>query len=205
MAPVDDLVEPPWTACGPMIRNACSIPVRFTGPCRGSAQCQGHRRGLECITLSVPPDHFADAGTTTEVTLATKRQTAKGPGRGLFVLRPGARVRPASSRPCAIATAPRRRSSRMTTWCSSTSGAPSSRATRVRMRPTRSIGPGRRGATPDRDAASVARSCTLRSARVRSQARWLFLVARVGPDGPRDSSTPTTTRSRSMSRSQAQR
>ncbi len=45
--------------------------------------------GFECITLTVPLDHFHDTGKTTEVTFAIKRHTAKGPGKGVFVTATG--------------------------------------------------------------------------------------------------------------------
>ena len=45
--------------------------------------------GFECITLTVPLDHFHDTGKTTQVTFAIKRHTSKGPGKGVFVTATG--------------------------------------------------------------------------------------------------------------------
>ena len=45
--------------------------------------------GFECLTFTVPLDHFHDTGKTTQVTFAIKRHTAKGPGRGVFVTATG--------------------------------------------------------------------------------------------------------------------
>ena len=45
--------------------------------------------GFECVTLTVPLDHFHDTGKTTQVTFAIKRHTAKGPGKGVFVTATG--------------------------------------------------------------------------------------------------------------------
>ncbi len=45
--------------------------------------------GFECVTLTVPLDHFQDTGKTTQVTFAIQRHTAKGPGKGVFVTATG--------------------------------------------------------------------------------------------------------------------
>jgi pimeloyl-ACP methyl ester carboxylesterase len=45
--------------------------------------------GFECLTFTVPLDHFHDTGKTTEVTFAIKRHTAKGRGKGVFVTATG--------------------------------------------------------------------------------------------------------------------
>jgi pimeloyl-ACP methyl ester carboxylesterase len=45
--------------------------------------------GFECITLSVPLDHFHDTGRTTDVAFAIKRHTGEGPGKGVFVTATG--------------------------------------------------------------------------------------------------------------------
>ncbi len=45
--------------------------------------------GFECVTLTVPLDHFHDTGSTTQVTFAIKRHTARGPGKGVFVTATG--------------------------------------------------------------------------------------------------------------------
>ena len=45
--------------------------------------------GFECITLTVPLDHFHATGRTTQVTFAIKRHTGKGPGKGVFLTATG--------------------------------------------------------------------------------------------------------------------
>ncbi len=61
-----------------------TAPLATTGPCpRDQAE------GFECVTLTVPLDHFQDTGATTDVTFAIKRHTGKGPGKGVFVTATG--------------------------------------------------------------------------------------------------------------------
>ena len=72
--------DPPGTAPGDP--PAAAAPV--VEPC-----AKDMAEGFECVTLTVPLDHFADTGRTTDVTFAIKRHTAKGPGKGVFVTATG--------------------------------------------------------------------------------------------------------------------
>ncbi len=45
--------------------------------------------GFECVTLTVPLDHFHDTGKTTEVTFAIKRHTGDAPAKGVLVTATG--------------------------------------------------------------------------------------------------------------------
>ena len=45
--------------------------------------------GFECVTLTVPLDHFHDTGKSTEVTFAIKRHTGDAPAKGVLVTATG--------------------------------------------------------------------------------------------------------------------
>ncbi len=75
----------PWPWRPPSRRSGGHDPrAPVVAPC-----AKDMAEGFECVTLTVPLDHFHDTGPTTQVTFAIKRHTGEGPAKGVFVTATG--------------------------------------------------------------------------------------------------------------------